>query len=224
MKLQLCFSVAILLAYSYQAALAQERRGPGCPLISVSQLEPASTGQTHIYKASIQNGDPSVTPKFNWTVLDRKITSGQGTSEVSVAVEGNNSFTVSVEVTGYAANCQNKASYSLIVYRVPSRKFDDYRNLKFSEERLRLDQFAIALHNEPGSKGYIVVYDATDKRKPAARERGERAKNYLVKERGFPKARIVVVNGGRRYKRSVELFITPAGAVPPTVIPTRSPQ
>ena len=89
-------------------------------------------------------------------------------------------------VMGYAANCQNKASYSSIVERILSRKFDEYRDLKFSEERLRLDQFTIAIHNEPGSKGYIVIYDAIDSRKSSVRERGERAKKYLMKERGIP--------------------------------------
>ena len=53
----------------------------------------------------------------------------------------------------------------------------------------------------------------------AARQRGERAKNYLVKERGLPETRIVVVNGGHRDKRTVELFIVPLGAYPPTATP-----
>ena len=224
MKLRILFSVAlILLAYSYQNTLAQESRGPGCPIINVSQVEP-STGQTRIYKANVQNRDPLVTPKFNWTVWEGRITSGQGTSEVSVETEGNHSFTVTVEVMGYPANCQNKASYSTIVERIMSRKLDEYRDLKFSEERLRLDQFAVALHNEPGSKGYIIIYDATDTRKSSVRERGERAKKYLIKERGIPQTRIVIVNGGHRDTRTVELFITRLGALPPTATPTRSRQ
>lgn len=221
MKLHIFFSVAIiLLAYSYEPAFAQESRGPGCPFISISQLDPASTDQTRIYKAYVQNGDASVTLKFNWTVWGGKITRGQGTAEVSVQPEGDKSITVTVEVTGYAANCPNTSSYTTIVHRLRSLKFDDYGDLKFSEERLRLDQFAWRLHNEPGSKGYIIVYDAKDVRKSSARKRGERAKKYLIKERGLPEARIVVVNGGHRDKRTVELFITRLGALPPTATPT----
>jgi hypothetical protein len=218
MKLHVFFSVAlILLAYSSQGALAQEGRGRECPIVSVSLVETA--GPTKIYKANIEGGDSSVIPKFNWTVLSGMITRGQGTSEVSVEANGNDSLSVTVEAIGYASNCQTKASYTSIVHRVMSRKFDEYRDLKFNEERLRLDQFAIALHNEPKSKGYIIVYDVTDTRKPRVTERGERAKKYLVKERGLPEAHIVVVNGGRRDTRSVELFITPAGALPPTATP-----
>jgi hypothetical protein len=212
----------ILLAYSHQSAIAQESRGRDCPVIHISHTEPASTGSPLIYNVYIKNGDALVTPKFNWTVWEGKITSGQGTSEVSVETEGNKSITVTVEVMGYPANCQNKASYTTIVERVMSHKVDEYRDLKFSEERLRLDQFAIALQNEPGSKGYIIIYDATDTRKSSVRERGERAKKYLIKEWGIPETRIVIVNGGHRYTRAVELFITPTGALPPTATPKLS--
>jgi len=177
------------------------------------------------YRANIQSGDPLVTPTFKWTVSVGKIIGGQGTSEVSIDREGNNSITVTVEVIGYAANCPNKAAYSWVADRVMSRRFDEYRDIKFSEERVRLDQFAIELLKEPNSKGYIIVYDATDKRKTIAREHGERAKNYLIKERGLQETQIVVVNGGYRDEASVELFITPAGALPPTATPiTGSPK
>jgi len=225
MKLHIFFSVAIiLLAYSHQPTQAQESRDPDCPIIIVSQLDLGSTGSTCTYKASIQNGDPSVTPKFKWTISNGKISGGQGTEEVSVEVEGDNSFTVTVEVTGYAANCQNKASHASLIHRLPASKFDEYGDLEFSEEKLRLDRFAIQLHNEPGSKGYIIVYDATETRKPSAAEHGKRAKNYLVKVSGLSEAQIVVVSGGQRNERLVELFISPAGALPATATPTRSPQ
>lgn len=226
MKLYIVSSLAlILMACSCQGALAQESRGPGCPIISVSQLDPDSKSSTAIYRVTIQNGDPSVTPKFNWTVWDGKITKGQGTAEVSVERDRNNSFTVTVEVIGYAANCQNKASYSSIVDRPPpARKLAEYSYLKFSEERRRLDEFATALNNEPGAAGYIIVYDLSDARSLSARERGERAKNYLVQKRGLPEERIVVINSGYRDTRSIELFITPAGALPPIATPAPSPK
>lgn len=111
MRLHIVFSMVLFLI------AAQESRGPGCPLISVSQLESASTSSTLTYKANVQNGDPSVTPRFNWTVWDGKITRGQGTAEVLVEPDRSQSFTVTVEVTGYAPNCQNKASYTTIVHR-----------------------------------------------------------------------------------------------------------
>ena len=62
---------------------------------------------------------------------------------MSVEAEGNNTITVTVEVTGYASECPNKASNTMIVEHVGlARKFDEYHDLKFNEERLRLDQLA----------------------------------------------------------------------------------
>ena len=218
MKVHFLSVALLLLAYSSQSA--QETPGRGCPVITVSRIEPSSTDSMVIYKAHVQGGDSLVTPKFNWTISGGKITGGQSTAEVSVKVDAGSSITVTVEVTGFAPECENKASYFLIFEPIPiATKFDEYHDLKFKEERLRLDQFAVMIHNRPGSQGYIIVYDAKGTRKPAARARGERAKNYLVKERDLPEARIVVVHGGQRDKRSVELFIAPLGASPPTATP-----
>jgi hypothetical protein len=216
--------VLILAAYLPQAVSAQEIGGRSCPRISVSHLESSSIGQAQIYKANIEGGAASVTPTFNWTVSVGKITGGQGTSEVTVDAEGNNAITVTVEVTGYSASCPNKASYSLFVDRPGPRKFDEYGSLNFTEERLRLDQFATELQTEPTAKGYILIYDRTDTLRNEAGIRGEKARNYLIKERGFQEEQIVVVNGGYREKRSVELFIVPEGALPPMATPKVIPK
>lgn len=223
MKAYIFFGLALILAFTYQGSLAQEKGGQGCPVISISPSKSVSTGPVLAYKANIQGGNPSVTPTFVWTVLGGKIVAGQGTSEVLVESDGTNSITVTVEVTGYASNCPNKAAYAWIADRVMSRKFDEYGDLKFSEERLRLDQFAWELNKEPGSRGYIIVYDEADAGKPVAPRRGERAKSYLIKQRDLEEARIIVVDGGHRDKKCVELFIAPPGASPPIATPTASP-
>lgn len=224
MKAYIFFALALILAYMFQAPLVQERGGQGCPVISITPSESVSTGSKLAYKANVQSGNSLVTPTFVWTVLGGKIVAGQGTSEVSVDSDGTNSISVTVEVIGYPSECPNKAAYSWVADRVMSRKFDEYSELKFSQERLRLDQFAWELNNKRGSRGYIIVYDAVDARKPLAQERGARAKNYLVKERSLDAAQIVVINGGRRVKTCIELFIAPAGALPPTATPPSSPK
>lgn len=225
MKRNLFIPVVLILAvYLPQDVSAQESSGRNCPRISVSQLESASTGQAQIYKANIEGGVASVTPTFNWTVSVGKIIGGQGTSEVTVDAEGNNAITITVEVTGYSASCPNKASYSLFVDRPGPRKLDEYGSLHFTEERLRLDQFATELQKEPTAKGYILVYDRTDTLRTEARERAEKARNYLIKEHSFQEEQIVVMNGGYREKRSVELFIAPDGAFPPRPTPTVAPK
>lgn len=224
MKLHTMFTLAlILLSCMYQGSVAQDGGGLDCPVISVSGPDTSSMGRRETYKASIRGGERSVKPTFKWTVSAGKITEGQGTSEVSVDAEGNNSITVTVEVVGYPASCQNKASYGRVVDRAMTRKFDEYSSLKLAEEHARLDQFAAQLQKEPGARGYILAYDEMGSRRNKARERGEKARTYLIKERGFKEEQIVVVDGGRREKRAIELFIVPSGAVPPMGLSTANP-
>src|ERR1043165_3773873 len=42
--------------------------------------------------------------------------------------------------------------------RVPDQPFDSYGDLSWEDEKAHLDNFAIALQNDPGATGYIIVY------------------------------------------------------------------
>jgi len=104
-----------------------------------------------------------------------------------------------------------------------ARKFDEYSNLPFSDEKARLDNFAIYLQkNEPQFKGYIIVYAAREARSGEAQARAKRAKNYLVKVRGVEAARIVTMDGGQRDRSEVELYALPSSMSPPTPNPYRN--
>ncbi len=75
------------------------------------------------------------------------------------------------------------------------RKFDEYADLSFNDEKARLDNLAIQLQQEPGAQAYYVIFGSCDTEGAA---RSERAVNYLVNTRGIDRARITVVNGGCR--------------------------
>lgn len=105
-----------------------------------------------------------------------------------------------------------------------ARKFDEYSNIPFSEERLRLDNLAIQLKQEPESKGYIIAYTGRRARLGEARSRAERAKNYLVNERGVEAERIVTMDGGNREEFTIDLYLVPRGAAGPTATPTVDPK
>ena len=94
----------------------------------------------------------------------------------------------------------------------PPRKFDEYGNIRFNDEKARLDNYAIQLQNEPGSTGTIIVYGSCE---GEAQQRGDRAKDYLVNTRGIEAGRITVVDGGCRSDLTVQLWIVPAGSTPP---------
>jgi hypothetical protein len=69
------------------------------------------------------------------------------------------------------------------------RKFDEYSDLSFEDEKARLDNFAIYLQkNEPKFKSYIIVYAGQRTPSGEAQARAKRAKDYLVKVRGIGSA------------------------------------
>ncbi|HWN08550.1 MAG TPA: hypothetical protein VNO50_04640 [Pyrinomonadaceae bacterium] len=186
---------------------------PPCPTVSVSCPSDVDEGAPITITASA--GDGSVT--YNWSVSAGTITSGQGTSTITVdtANLGGQTVTATVEVGGLAPSCSRTASCSTQVRpgAVPPRKFDEYGDIRFNDEKARLDNYAIELQNAPGSTGTIFVFGNCA---GAGQARGDRAKDYLVNTRGIDAARLTVVDGGCREELVVELWIVPTGATAPT--------
>lgn len=190
-----------------------------CPTINISCPTDQVTAPTPAtVSVNVQGGDPSVTPTYNWSVSAGKIASGQGTSTITVDTTGLNGQTVtaSVDIGGLAATCQRTAScsFSVVGLTPPSAyKFDEYSDLKFNDEKARLDNFAVRLQGEPGTQGFYVIFGSCD---GEADQRSARAVDYLVNTRGIDRSRITVVNGGCREQLTVELWGRPTGAPDPT--------
>jgi hypothetical protein len=102
----------------------------------------------------------------------------------------------------------------------PPRKFDEYSDSPFSDEKARLDNLAIFLHQEPEMKGYIIAYAGRRSRAGEAQARAERAKKYVVNERGIERGRIVTIDGGHREDLEVELYALPLSVSAPIPTPT----
>jgi hypothetical protein len=187
---------------------------PPCPTISVacptSAVEPGSpaTFTTNVTSTA------SIT--YNWSVSAGTISSGQGTSSITVdtAGLGGQTVTATVEIGGLDPACSRTASCSASVTapQPPPTKFDEYGNIRFNDEKARLDNYAIQLQNQPGAQGYIIAYGSCV---GEAQARADRAKDYLVNTRGIDTGRIVTMDGGCRADLSVELWIVPSGATPP---------
>jgi hypothetical protein len=166
------------------------------------------------FTASI-GGDMNVT--YNWTVSAGTISSGQGTSSITVdtAGLGGQSVTATVELGGLDPSCSRTASCTTSVKapNPPAVKFDEYGNIKFNDEKARLDNYAIQLQNQPGSQGYIIAYGSCE---GEAQARADRAKDYLVNTRGIDAGRLVTIDGGCMSELKVELWVVPTGATAPT--------
>ena len=144
------------------------------------------------------------------------ISSGQGTSTITVDTNGvAQSVTATVTVGGLDPSCNATSSCSTGVKALPKNpvKFDEYGNIRFNDEKARLDNYAIQLQNEPGSTGTIIGYGACEGEGQA---RADRAKNYLVNTRGIDAGRLTAIDGGCREELTVQLWVVPTGATAPT--------
>jgi hypothetical protein len=174
-------------------------------------------GQPITFNATASGGPSSIT--YNWSVSAGTITSGQGTNSISVdtANLGGQTVTATVELGGLDPSCGKTASCSTAVKLPPTppncTKFDEYGNIKFNDEKARLDSYAVQLQNQPGYTGYIVGYGTCEGEGLA---RANRAKDYLVNTRGIDAGRITTVDGGCRAELLVQLFVCPPNAPAPT--------
>ena len=96
-----------------------------------------------------------------------------------------------------------------------TRKIDEYGKVGHCDETARLDNLAIELQNEPGSKGYLLVYVGKNDLPAWTRGILNRAAGYLVESRGLEPGRIKVINGGYREERTTELWVVPENDQPP---------
>jgi hypothetical protein len=95
-----------------------------------------------------------------------------------------------------------------------AKKFDEFGDVQYSDLIARLDNFAIHLQDEPGTKGFIVVY-RTHRDLPGLSNRiALQSKDYLVNSRGLSKDRVVTVDGGEADCQIQELWIASPGSTP----------
>jgi hypothetical protein len=186
---------------------------PPCPTVSVSCPSDVELGAPITFAASV-GGDQSVT--YNWSVSAGTISGGQGTSSITVDTTGlgGQTVTATVELGGLDPSCSRTASCTTGVKPAnpESVKFDEYGDIKFNDEKARLDNYAIQLQNQPGAQGYILAYGSCE---GEAQARADRAKGYLVNTRGIDAGRLVTVDGGCRSDLTVQLWIVPTGAAAP---------
>jgi hypothetical protein len=101
------------------------------------------------------------------------------------------------------------------------RRFDEYGNICWEDEKARLDNLAIHLQREPTLDGYIVVYAGRRSCTGEAKYRAERAKEWIVK-RGVEDDRVIIRDGGYREDVTTILDIAPIGLDYP-IDPTLDP-
>jgi len=183
-----------------------------CPTVSTTCPTEVDPNSTAVFTASFTQGTPTISETYNWKVSAGTITSGQGTSAITVSTAGlgGQTVTATVEVGGIDPACNRTASCSTPVRPpiIEHEHFDEYGNIRFDDEKARLDNFAIQVQNEPGFTAYIVGYGSCAQEGIA---RANRAKSYMVNKRRSDASRVVTVDGGCLPELKIQLWILPPG-------------
>lgn len=97
-----------------------------------------------------------------------------------------------------------------------SRKIDEFiGEVDYEDLIARLDNFAVALQNQPNAKGHIIVYRSRRDPPAISRRYALKARDYLVKVRSTDRSRVVTADGGMSGCLMYELWLVPPGALPP---------
>jgi hypothetical protein len=163
------------------------------------------------FTARATNGEIPAQQRFNWTVSAGRIIRGQGTRTITVSATGPGGVSVSVELAGADARCALTFSRAVDVTPFcPERKFDEYGDLSFEEEKARLALFAAEIRGTPDTTGVIIIRASGKRDVEEGGARLERARNYLVNELGLEADRIFTREGDVREELAFELWLMPS--------------
>ena len=224
--LTLAFIAAALILTPQADSLARraQSRQPSCPTIRLNCPETLVAGEPGVFTVEVKDASPGAVLTYEWSVSSGFIESGQGTTSITVnrSGAGGQTTTATVKIGGLDEECEPIVSCTpdLARYSAPARKFDEVGSLSFDDEQERLNKFALELVNDPGAMAYLIAYAGRRAYAGEAEALATRAKDYLVKNKGVSGERIVVMDGGHREERTMELWIVPTGAPPPFASPT----
>jgi len=191
---------------------------PVCPAIEISCPTNVAIDQPLTFTSRYSGGVPAnIAPVYNWTVSAGTIIEGQGTDTIKVDTKGlaGQSVTASLSMGGYNLECAADCSVSIPLPKREGFRFDEFPDIARNDEKARLDNFAIALQNDPSSTGYVIVYPGRTSKRAEVQDHFGRVIDYLVNSRNMDKSRIRTIEGPKKDQLSVQLWITPQGAAPP---------
>ncbi len=95
-------------------------------------------------------------------------------------------------------------------------KVDEYSNISWREERVRLKEFIARLRAERESTAYIVAFGGRVSCQGEAQRRSARVKLYLTKVGGIQSERIKTIDAGHYDQWMISLYVAPPNAPPLT--------
>lgn len=149
---------------------------------------------------------------YNWTVSAGSISSGQGTSAISVDTTGLAGQTVTATVTigGLDPNCNCdtvKSESGPVAAKPVAELVDEFQKQVDDEVKARVDNFYIRLNNDPNAQGYIINYGT------AAEIKKRRAQIMkAINFRKYEVSRVTFVDSISDGGVNTKFYIVPSGA------------
>jgi hypothetical protein len=226
--LLLCCCGVVFLA---QPTPAQQKYDYSCTLIDLSYPTYIVSGRKPIPLSvevlganEVLGEETAKRLKYVWTVSGGTVIRGEGTSSILVSAlpaSGHPVLTlpIKLKLEGGEPACETEKSFSISIDTEcsPPKKFDEYGDLPFQQEKSRLDALAAKLATRgPFSKLYIIAYSGRAYCLwEEAMLRAKRARRYLIEQHGIDAERIIAADNGFRENLTVELFIARPGSCGP---------
>jgi hypothetical protein len=190
-----------------------------CPTLDVTgPADVTSPGGSMTFTANVSGGSQDTPITYNWTVSAGTITSGQGTSSITVQAPNDGvttNVTATVEIGGTPAGCdcpRTKSETAGVSPAPKSTEVDTFGPLSNDDVKARVQSFYTELANNPTSQGYIITY-GTPKQIAARRTQITKAITFLK----LDPSRVTFVDGGDKGTGvETHFWLVPPGATPPT--------
>jgi len=186
-----------------------------CPSLSVSGPGVVNPGSPMTFTANL-SGSASVT--YNWSVSAGTISSGQGTSSITVdtaGLAGSSNVTATVNIGGLdsSCGCTTTASETGSIAAAPvATQIDEFGKATNDDIKARVDGFYTQLNANPNAQGYIINYGT-----PAEIKARRAAINKAIAFRKYDASRVTFVDGPDNGSGvNTKFYLVPAGATPPT--------
>lgn len=195
---QTLFILVFILTFVFRAS-AQITEGTCGKLIIDAPLN-VSPGETFTVSAKYEKNKNSDKSKFNWIIINQnKLTEKDNSETVEITSKGIDSKlketpTIIIIVKSANKNCQDSkviARVYVVDACILPFTIDEYSNIKWNDERARLDN--VILHMQNFEDLNLFIFLDFDKKIPPIRKRNRLKKilNYLSVTRNFKKDRIV---------------------------------
>lgn len=191
---------------------------PVCPAIEIVCPTTVAIDQPLTFSSRLTGGVPAnINPVYTWTVSVGKIVEGQGTDTIKVDTTGlaGQAVRATLSMGGYTLECSADCAVTMPLPKIIGDRFDEFPDISRNDEKARLDNFAIALQNDPTATAYVIVYPGRTSKRGDVQHHSSRIVEYLVHSRGLDERRIVTLVGAPREELHVVLWVAPQGAAPP---------